>query len=198
MTKDKGTSMPTAQNPGTGGGPAILVPTIFDTVYTGLVWAGLKYGNAEAVLASVISPFVQLDAHKALLLFVILAGFLQTHMACNTNGARKKFEVPWPHTFAPHGHKDKVAFDCVQRAHLNFVETYTQVLVLVYFAAQDTPNLAFVTGTFFLLGRLAFANGYYTGNAKNKDSGVFGYMLGFFPLIGLTYLHAARVFGILP
>ena len=194
--KDKGTSMPTAQNPGTGGGPAILVPTIFDAVYTGLVWAGLKYGNAEAVLASAISPFVQLDAHKALLLFVILAGFLQTHMACNTNGARKKFEVPWPHTFAPHGHPDKVAFDCVQRAHLNFVENYTQVLALTYFAVQDTPYWGFVSAVMFLFGRLVFANGYYTGNAVNKDRGAFGYMLGYFPLKALVYLYAAKQFGV--
>lgn len=196
MGKETGTVMPTSANPGTSGGPAILVPTIFDAVFTTLVWAGLKYGNAENVLASVISPFVQLDAHKALLAIVILGGLLATHMASNTNGARAKYDVPWPHTFAPHGHKDKIAFDCVQRAHLNFVENYTQVLALAYFAVQDTPYWGFVSTAMFLFGRLVFANGYYTGNAANKDRGVFGYMLGYFPLKGLVYLHAAKQFGV--
>ena len=194
--KENGSAMPTDMNPGSKGSP--LVPMfMFQGIFTGAMFAATKFGNAEALVGTALAP-LGLDAHKTVLLFVILAGFLQGYMAGSTNGARTKYNVPWPHTFAPEANKDKIAFDCVQRAHLNFVENYTQVLVLVYFAAQDTPNLAFVTGTFFLLGRLAFANGYYTGNAKNKDSGVFGYMLGFFPLIGLTYLHAARVFGILP
>ena len=76
-------------------------------------------------------------------------------------------------------------------------ENYTQMLACTYFAALDTPTLAAVTSSFFLAGRVAFAQGYYSGNAKNKDAGVFGYMLGAFPLYGLVNLFAAKQFGLM-
>jgi hypothetical protein len=39
-----------------------------------------------------------------------------------------------------------------------------------------------------LLGRIVFAQGYYSGIAEKKDNGAFGYMLGIFPLFGLAWL----------
>ena len=90
---------------------------MFQAVFTGIMFAAQKYGNAEAVLAGLIP--VAFDAQKTVLLFVILAGFVQAMMATATNAARVKYDVAWPNTFAPHGHKDKHAFDCVQRAHMN-------------------------------------------------------------------------------
>ena len=45
------------------------------------------------------------------------------------------------------------------------------MLACTYFAALDTPTLAAAASSFFLAGRVAFAQGYYTGNAKNKDAG---------------------------
>jgi glutathione S-transferase len=173
---------------------AWFIPLVFQAIFTGIVWASLKFANLEAVLAAAIP--LPLNANKTLLLTVILAGMLQNHMASTTNWARVKYNVPWPNTFAPEAHKDKVAFDCVQRAHLNFVENYPQVLGVVYFAAQEYPYYAFVTSCMFLLGRLVFANGYYTGKAAAKDAGTFGYMLGMFPLYGLMYIYTAKQFGV--
>jgi glutathione S-transferase len=190
MSKKSGTSLPTKDNPQKG-----IVPIVFQGVFTGIVFAAQKYGNLETVLDT-LCP-VPLDVTKAVLLFVIFSGFLQGMMASATNAARVKYNVPWPHTFALEGNKDKIAFDCVQRAHINFTENYTQYLAVFYFAACEAPHCAVAFGMFYLLGRLAFANGYYSGNAANKDAGVFGYMLGAFPLLGLMNIYAAKQFGLL-
>ena len=64
-------------------------------------------------------------------------------------------DVPWPHTVAPEKNKDKLLFDAVQRAHLNFVENYPQFLGVAFFALKLAPKLATVCGTLFLLGRFA-------------------------------------------
>ena len=215
MAKEKsnGESSPNDNNPN-----SVFKILMFESIFTGLVYAGLKFGDVETRLAAVISPVLPLDANKATMVIVLLAGVLQNHMASTTNWARAKYDVKWPHTFAPEGdpampaqpdltqppprvpplegHKDKVAFDCVQRAHLNFVENYTQVLALTYFAAQAAPYWAFLSAFFFLLGRLVFANGYYSGNAENRNAGAFGYMVGKFPLQGLFYLVVAKTLGV--
>ena len=77
----------------------------------------------------------------------------------------------------------------VQRAHLNFVENYPKFLGVAFFAAKMAPKLAAVFGFISLLGRVVFAQGYYSGIAEKKDNGAFGYMLGIFPLYGLAWLY---------
>ena len=57
----------------------------------------------------------------------------------------------------------------IQRAHLNFVENYPQYLATAYFALQLAPTLATLFGIFFLLGRVVFALGYYSGDATQKN-----------------------------
>jgi glutathione S-transferase len=100
---------------------------------------------------------------------VLLAGVVQSLMASKTNWARLEYNVPWPHTFALEKSKDKLKFDMVQRAHLNFVENYPQYLATAYFALQLAPTLATLFGCFFLLGRVVFALGYYSGDATAKN-----------------------------
>ena len=62
-------------------------------------------------------------------------------------------------------------------------------LGVAFFAAKMAPKLAAVFGFIFLLGRVVFAQGYYSGIAEKKDNGAFGYMLGIFPLYGLAWLY---------
>jgi glutathione S-transferase len=104
--------------------------------------------------------------------------------------------VPWPHTFGLEKSKDKLKFDMVQRAHLNFVENYPQFYAIVYFALQFAPKLTTICGTIFLLGRIVFALGYYSGDAGNKNQGAFGYMLGIFPVYGLCWLYLLTNIGV--
>ena len=140
---------------------------------TGLMYALLNHADAEAKLAEL--PVVgDVTAELGLCYLVLAAGLVQGLMGTKTNWARKAYvsatapsggpprslscrpqDVPWPHTVAPEKNKDKLRFDAVQRAHLNFVENYPQFLGVAFFALKIAPKLATVCGTLFLLGRFA-------------------------------------------
>ena len=182
MSTDAKTSMPVE-----GNNPMnFLFIAGMQVAFTGVMAGVVKHTPVLRVLDDAL-PFS--TPNIAMCWIIMLAGLIQGWLGATTNWARKEYNVPWPWTFAQPSNKNKLKFDMVQRAHLNFVENYTQVLGVSYFAAQVSSNLAAVCGSFFLLGRLAFIRGYYTGNAKNKDSGAFGYILGFFPLVGLAWYY---------
>jgi hypothetical protein len=137
MSGDAKTSMPVeGMNP-----MNVMMIGGFQAVYTGLMYALIKYVNPEPMLE--VLPF-SLETTMAFL--VLFAGLVQGMMASTTNWARKEYEVPWPHTFGQEKNKDKLKFDMVQRAHLNFVENYTQFLAVAFFAAKMAPKLAAVFG----------------------------------------------------
>ena len=163
---------------------SVLMIGGFQAVYTGLMFALLKYVNPEPML-----KFLPFKLETTMCFLVLAAGLVQGMMASYTNWARVEYNNPWPHTFCLEKNKDKLKFDMVQRAHLNFVENYTQFLAVAFFAAKMAPKLAAVFGFIFLLGRVVFAQGYYSGIAEKKDNGAFGYMLGIFPLYGLAWLY---------
>merc|ERR1711871_343717 len=160
----------------------------FQAVYTGLMYCAMRYGDLESKLG--VLPSFSVESTMALL--VLLAGLVQGMMASKTNWARVEYNNPWPHTFCLEGNKDKLRFDMVQRAHLNFVENYPQFLGVAFFSAKLAPKCAALFGTIYPLGRVVFAFGYYSGIAEKKDNGAFGYMLGIFPLYGLAWLFLAK------
>ena len=133
----------------------------------GIDYALLKYAGAETALSAAIP--LDINAATGGCILVLLAGVVQGLMASKTNWGRLEYKVPWPHTFALENNKNKLKFDMIQRAHLNFVENYPQYLATAYFALQLAPNLATLFGTFFLLGRVVFALGYYSGDATQKN-----------------------------
>merc|ERR1719171_3253710 len=109
-----------------------------------------------------------LNLETSMCFLVLSAGLVQGMMSATTNWARKEYEVPWPHTFGQDKNKNKLKFDMVQRAHLNFVENFTRFLAVAFFACKMAPKLSTIFGSVFLLGRVVFAKGYYSGNAAKK------------------------------
>lgn len=185
--KDGKTSLPVEGRNPTGMKMIVGVQVVF----TGIMYAVLKYVNPEQKLLAAL-PFT-LETTMAYL--VLMGGLVQGMMFSKTNWARIEYSVPWPHTFALENNPKKIMFDCVQRAHLNFVENYTQMLALIFFAAKLAPKATFIFGSFFLLGRVLFAQGYYSGVAEKKDIGVIGYLLGVFPITGLAWLYLLSQLG---
>lgn len=147
--------------------PCSFLPRCLVATDAGIDYALLKYAGAENALSAAIP--LDINAATGGCILVLLAGVVQSLMASKTNWARVHYGVPWPHTFAPEKHKDKLKFDMVQRAHLNFVENYPQYLATAFFALQLAPTLATIFGSFFLLGRVVFALGYYSGDATAKN-----------------------------
>jgi len=106
--------------------------------------------------------------------------------------ARKKYDVPYPNMYSD---KDPV-FNCVQRAHLNTLENYPQFLVLLFVAGLECPVSASIAGLVWILARIAYALGYYTGDPKNRMRGGFGY-LGILFLLGASIYSAIKMTGLL-
>jgi len=106
--------------------------------------------------------------------------------------ARKKFDVPYP---AMYSDKDPV-FNCYQRAHQNTLENYPQFLVLLFVAGLECPSCSAIAGLVWILGRIAYALGYSTGDPAKRMRGAFGYF-GLFFLLGTSIYSAIKIIGLI-
>ena len=70
------------------------------------------------------------------------------------------------------------------------------ILGFFAFSLIKTPILASIALMIWSFGRVFYAFGYYTGDPKGRNKGVFGY-IGFLSLIGLTYYLAVSELGVL-
>ncbi len=60
--------------------------------------------------------------------------------------ARKKYDVKYPNLYAPHGHKSKLEFDCIQRAHQNLLENLPMMMVACLVNGLMFPRWAAISG----------------------------------------------------
>lgn len=61
--------------------------------------------------------------------YAVLGGsfFLNIYLSINVALARRKYDVKYPSLYAPLGHKHEMAFNCVQRAHQQTLESFSYV-----------------------------------------------------------------------
>lgn len=116
------------------------------------------------------------------------SAFVLTWKAMQVGKARKKFNIPYPTMYSP----DNVQFNCIQRAHQNTLENYPQFLVLLLLGGLEWPVISAGAGVLYLAGRIAYAQGYYTGDPKKRARGAFG-LLGLLPLLGATVYLGLRL-----
>jgi glutathione S-transferase len=79
-------------------------------------------------------------------------------------------------------------FNCAQRAHYNFMESYPQNLALILIGGLQYPRVTAATAAFWIVNRALYAIG-YTNVSKSKNGagrylGVF-HNLGGFALLGI-------------
>ncbi|CAG8634244.1 3666_t:CDS:2 [Paraglomus brasilianum] len=106
---------------------------------------------------------------------------VMTHyLAVRVGGARAKAKIPYPFLYADRTEaeqdKDKMIFNCYQRAHQNTLENYPGFLLILFVAGIGFPKVAAASGFLWTISRIVYAHGYYTGNPKNRMRGVFGYI----------------------
>lgn len=129
-----------------------------------------------------------LPEHYGYVIFVAVDSmFVNIWMARNVANARKKFGIKYPIMYSPENNE----FNCIQRAHQHTLELQPQFLTLLLIGGLQNPIFATAAGSLYLLGRIFFAKGYYTGDPENRKRGMFG-MLGMLGLLGSTLCFAVH------
>lgn len=128
--------------------------------------------------------------------YVIFAGvgstFVNMWLAINVARARKRYDVPLPIMYSP----ENGQFNCIQRAHQNAVENSPQFLFLLVVAGLEYPKASAAAGLLYLVGRVVFAQGYYTGTPGNHKYGCAISTVGMLALVANTICIATRKLGI--
>lgn len=130
---------------------------------------------------------LQVKPEHGLVYLTVAASWAVHHVYMNTAvvKARKQYKVDYPKLYADGDSEDAVKFNCVQRAHQNSLEYQPIFLSLLAAAGLKYPALASGAGAVYLAGRIAYFEGYATGQPKNRMRGAFMY-LGVLPLVGAT------------
>jgi glutathione S-transferase len=90
---------------------------------------------------------------------------------------------------------DHPVFDCYQRAHQNTLEFLPFFLVLILAAGLRHPVVAIIVGVCWIVARIIYSIGYYTGKPNKR---IPGSLLSFFALLalfGTTLSSAAGLLG---
>lgn len=97
------------------------------------------------------------------------------------NPVRKAAKVLYPNAYASHEEAEKDAakytFNCVQRAHANYIENLAVALPLMLASMPVYPRSTAILGGVWLFGRILYATGYKASksgsNGKGRYRGVF-------------------------
>ena len=86
-------------------------------------------------------------------------------------------------------------FNCYQRAHQNTLEMIPFVLVMLLLGGLRHPLVASATGGVFLIARIIYSLGYYTGDPKGRLPGFIATLLCMIVLFGCSVSTAAGLLG---
>lgn len=124
------------------------------------------------------------------ILVVVASFFMLMGLGIRVGMARKKFDVKYP---AMYSDKDPL-FNCIQRAHQNTLEGYPAFLVFLVLGGLKYPTLCALAGALWIVSRVAYAKGYYTGDPAKRNRGAFGY-IGLLTLLGCNISLALSLLG---
>lgn len=83
---------------------------------------------------------------------------------------RKKSGLAYPKMYED---TEQSVFNCYQRAHQNTLESFPAFLALLVLAGLAYPITASAFGLLWVVGRVVYSIGYYTGDPNKRHSGAF-------------------------
>ncbi|XP_065192963.1 glutathione S-transferase 3, mitochondrial-like [Sycon ciliatum] len=128
--------------------------------------------------------------------YVLLSGavggfLMNVYLGTRVGKARKQYDVKYPVMYSPTNDQ----FNCVQRVHQNYLEGLPLFLTTGLIGGVSHPLKATAFNLIYLLGRLVYSHGYYTGDPDKRRFGGFMY-IGFFGNIGLTIYTALSLLNL--
>eukprot|EP01027_Heterolobosea_sp_BB2_P000098 GEZU01000154.1.p2 GENE.GEZU01000154.1~~GEZU01000154.1.p2 ORF type:complete len:138 (+),score=46.99 GEZU01000154.1:93-506(+) len=128
------------------------------------------------------------EQYGYVVLTAVASVFLLQYLGIKVGMARKKFNVKYPTMYDD----SKPHFNCYQRAHQNTLENYTQFVMLLLLGGLQYPLVATAAGILYIISRVVYAHGYYTGDPDKRNRGAFGY-IGLLTLIGCAIAFGFRL-----
>jgi len=143
---------------------------------------GLTEASVASSSAVNPTPFV-IPCGYGLVIFTALGTVVLTAWkAIKVGQARQEFKVPYPAMYSA----ENMAFNCIQRAHQNTLENYPHFLFLLLVGGLEMPYWSTVAGVIWIVGRINYARGYYTGDPRKRANGTWG-------IVGMTMLLLATL-----
>ncbi|KAL3136661.1 hypothetical protein ABBQ38_005902 [Trebouxia sp. C0009 RCD-2024] len=107
--------------------------------------------------------------------------------------ARMTAGVEYPKLYAEGNNAVSVKFNCTQRAHQNTLENLPVFLIMQILLAQAYPMFASGLGVAWAVGRIVYALGYSSGDAKKRLPGSAISNLVQFAMLGTLGFTAFKV-----
>jgi len=132
---------------------------------------------------------LDLPGYGYVLLTVVLTWFLLFWQGNMVGSARKKYKVDLPAMYSD----TEQVFNCYQRVHQNTLERVATFLVLLLAAGLFNSKMAACFGFIWLISRIIYSIGYYSGIPSNRIVGsAMGLVLAEFPLVIMTFLQVGQ------
>jgi len=130
------------------------------------------------------------ESYGYVILVAVDSVFINMWLARNVGKARKLYGIEYPKMYSP----DNDKFNCIQRAHQNWLEFYPQFLALLFVGGLHLPKTTAAAGAVYLVGRIVYAQGYSSGDPAKRMRGGFGF-LGLLTMLGTTVCTAFHQLG---
>ncbi|KAG6541843.1 hypothetical protein Mapa_016861 [Marchantia paleacea] len=138
---------------------------------------------------------VSLPAEYGYVVLTAASSYVLTQwQAIQVSMQRRKYGIQYPKMYED---AEPSVFNCYQRAHQNTLESYPAFLAMLLAGGLAYPITSAAFGMLWVVGRVVYSFGYYTGEPKNRLRGAFNFF-GLFGLLGTCLVFGARQIGMLP
>jgi len=132
---------------------------------------------------------LDLPGYGYVLLILVLTWFLLFWQGNMVGRMRTKYKVEYPAMYSD----TEPMFNCYQRVHQNTLERVTVFLTLLLAAGLFNPKMAAIFGFIWIISRVIYSIGYYSGKPKNRIVGsALGLFLGEMPLVVMVFLQVGQ------